>query len=96
MNQLVSPINPAITAEIINRKLKKRENLVSFLAKLIQMKEKGRDFKLLDAFSNRIEISDEKALEMIEEARQKAQAELNALDIQLNAIGQLMGASANV
>jgi hypothetical protein len=94
MNQLVAPINPAITAAQIDRKLKKRENLVSFLAKLAQMKEKGRDFKLFDAFSNRIEISDEKALEMVEEARQKAQAELNALDIQLNAIGQLMGAGA--
>lgn len=95
MNQLAT-INPDLTASIIDRKLKKRSNLVSFLEKLEAMKTKGRDFRLFDSNSNRIDISDEKALEMIEEARQKAQAELTALDIQLNAIGQLMGASANV
>lgn len=94
MNQLVAPINPALTASTIERKLKKRSSLISFLETLDAMTNKGKDFRLFDQYNNRIDISDEKALEMVEEARQKAQAELNALDIQLNAIGQLMGAGA--
>ena len=91
MNQLAT-INPGLTASMIERKLKKRSNLVAFLEKLEAMKVKGKDFRLSDTYGNRIDISDAKALEMVEEARQKAQAELNALDIQLNAIGQLMNA----
>lgn len=93
MNQLAT-MNPTLTADIIRTRLNKRERLVSLLEKLDEMKSKGKDFRLFDCHNNRIDVSNEQALAMVEEARQKAQAELTALDIQLNAIGQLMNAGA--